>query len=227
MKVRKNVWKSARFSVIAVIILVLVNMWTMVLPDVKADEGGGGADDIMVLEAEEICYNGDEYNPPTCVDGQKIYENDLEVIRGNVYKGYKFFNKPVDLSSGTYKYYIKARSTGKSTIDIGVYTQSTPPVILLSEEFLITKQYRWYISEDFVISEPLSVKVWATSSCCVEYIDKIILVRWKDAGDNPISGTLGQIIDTNSDDSDDDGIIDDDEFNGDCWWLEGITAIDH
>jgi len=205
---------------------------------IRISGGSGGIyedDKVFLLEAESICHDDQQYP-----DGQVINDypstkairaypninNDPEIHGNNLFK------TQVNLLTGIYKYYFRARSDIWSKITIGVNLNGNSQPIL-EEDFLLSPLYRWYISEDFIITGPpdqtTTVEVWAHSYLYSEFFDSIMLVRWRDANGNQISGTLGQIIDINPYvvDSDNDGIIDkstgdDDpyEFNENIWWLE-------
>jgi len=174
-------------------------------------DGGSGGSYIEIIEAEEICYKKFYYDT-THPLGQWVDDNQPnDVIKAHSNR--KFFEHTITLNGGTnyqgtYKYYFRARSTIGSRITIGV-NGITPS---FQEDFLLSNQYRWYISDDFVVTSSPNIDVWAESYQCAEYIDKIILLKWKDNGGNQLNGIpgerLGQILDKTAIDSDGDGIND-------------------
>jgi hypothetical protein len=210
MNMRKNIQKRKKvcFSIIVIFLMIIMNVSILNSPFIKAT--GVNIDQI---EVELSCHDTNDYP-----EGQVVYDGqDTPVIMAKADKSsYNFFYINRNLALGTYKYYFKARSEIGSKITIGINDNNQPRNnIIFNEEFLLTTEYRWYISDDFIVSDS-SVNIWAHTTHCIEYIDKIILVRWKDNFNTIQSGTWGQIYDNNpsvtDSDGDGDGIDDHDYY---------------
>ena len=223
MRGKLSIWKIS-VSILSITILLLLNFNGTIKFTENAKASDPGELDIQIIEVEE---SGNCWEPGDYPAGQKILEGEFSVIAPKADKNnYNFFYIEKYLLFGTYKYYFRAKSNIGSKLTIGINDPATtPPTQIFKEEFYITKDYRWYISQDFQISVS-PVRVWAHSTHLSEYIDKIILVRWHD-GTNKISNTIGQIRDKNVADSDWDGIPDESiyesdtfEYNPNVWWLE-------
>ncbi|MHA2254368.1 MAG: hypothetical protein ACXAD7_28755, partial [Candidatus Kariarchaeaceae archaeon] len=120
-------------------------------------------------------------------------------------------------SGGWFKYYIRAKSDTFSSINVGWKDPSQGN----EETFVLTNGYRWYSTHLFFIGNTETISLWIHSSRFTEYIDKIMIVRFKDDV-NLWTNIMkfGQVTDPNVEDSDGDNLNDNFELNEHVRWFE-------
>ena len=109
---RRDYARKTTFSIVAILLMILSSGIVINLPEIKGTDTEG---DIFAEEAENLYY-----------DASQIVDDDqpTDVLIPDVSKtSYNFFYRQIvagELSSGTYKYYFRARSDYNSRIRIGI-----------------------------------------------------------------------------------------------------------
>jgi uncharacterized protein YneR len=185
---------------------------------------------LVIINAQAEMYSEDQYVFEAEEDyiiydpSQKIYDPDASLEFAvaaflDVLEEPNVFNYYLDIQSGGwFKYYVRARSDTCSSITVGWNGSLSAG----DQNFKLTEDYRWYITEEFPAEDGEQISLWVHASRCTEYIDKFMLIRFKDNSQDWTGMNPGQIIDPNPlvNDTDGDDLNDSFEVNTNVWWFE-------
>jgi hypothetical protein len=219
-KNNETAFYNRHVSIFVILLFVVGSILPMIqLSDpVVANPGGG---DLTVFEAEDYVWD----------NSQKVSDSDASggwAIKADQTGSWVQFNYYIisqDFSFGWFKYYIRAKSSNEGAIQIGVCDSGLHP-----QSYQLTDDYRWYQTPMFENTNVANMKLWAhtfmsegvVTTGTTEYIDKIILARFKNGAGSPTGLQMGQIVDPNDgqSDTDRDGLSDSTEKNNNVWWFE-------
>jgi len=180
--------------------------------------------DLYVDEAEQICIqpgiqivmdpdaseNSAVIGDPTATTGANIINYIYNSGNGNQINPLGYF-----------RIYVRAKSLSPSTLFVGGSWGSSS----FEDSFLLTADYRWYITREFKMDQS-SFNLKISGFTFTEYVDKVMIVRFRDLQLSETNVHYGQIVDSRVNfqitdgDTDGDGLLDNTETNTNVWWYE-------
>lgn len=126
----------------------------------------------------------------------------------------EIFNETfLPVTSGTYKYYVRARcNSSRDDPMLKLFVHDDASSLISDNQHIISEDYAWYSTPPFSTSGKIQLGASDLADTASIYVDKILLTK--------INSDLGQITDPLEFDTDSDFIIDGLEVRNTTFWIE-------